>query len=205
PLIALNCGALPESLLESELFGIEGGVATGVAARRGKFELADGGTLFLDELGDMPPALQVKLLRALQEREVVRVGGESPIRVDVRLIAATHRDVEALVANGQLREDLYYRLKGIELELPPLRDRREDIPHLVRYFVDQFCAKESIRTPAITRDASALLLEHDYPGNVRELQNLIEGAVSLASDSIDAELLRSLRSSAAPGGTGPEA
>ena len=205
PLVALNCGALPESLLESELFGIEGGVATGVSARRGKFELADGGTLFLDELGDMPAALQVKLLRAIQEREVVRVGGETPIRVDVRLVAATHRDVASLVANGTLREDLYYRLKGIELELPPLRERREDIPYLVRHFIEQFCARESIRTPALDREASAFLLEHDYPGNVRELQNLIEGAVSLASGAIDVELLRSLRSSTAPAPSGPEA
>jgi transcriptional regulator with PAS, ATPase and Fis domain len=205
PLVAINCGALPESLLESELFGIEGGVATGVSARRGKFELADGGTLFLDELGDMPPALQVKLLRALQEREVVRVGGDAPIRVDVRVVAATHRDVGALLAQGKLREDLYYRLKGIELELPPLRERREDIPYLVRHFVDQFCALEKMRPPAISREASALLLDHDYPGNVRELQNLVEGAVSLASGAIDAELIRSLRSSSSGAPSGPEA
>ena len=205
PLVALNCGALPESLLESELFGIEGGVATGVAARRGKFELADGGTLFLDELGDMPPVLQVKLLRALQEREVVRVGGESPIEVDVRLVAATHRDLDALVAEGRIREDLYYRLKGVELVLPPLRERREDVPHLVRHFLDQFCTREEIPVPALTREASALLLEHDYPGNVRELQNLIEGAVSLAVGMIDAELLRSLMGRIDAVGSGPEA
>jgi transcriptional regulator with GAF, ATPase, and Fis domain len=205
PLVAINCGALPESLLESELFGIEGGVATGVSARRGKFELADGGTLFLDELGDTPPALQVKLLRALQEREVVRVGGDAPIRVDVRVVAATHRDVGHLVASGKLREDLYYRLKGIELELPPLRERREEIPYLVRYFVDQFCAREKIRPPTISREASALLLDHDYPGNVRELQNLVEGAVSLSSGTIDAELIRSLRSSSSAAPAGPEA
>jgi transcriptional regulator with GAF, ATPase, and Fis domain len=209
PLVALNCGALPESLLESELFGIEGGVATGVAARRGKFELADGGTLFLDELGDMPPSLQVKLLRALQEREVVRVGGERPIRVDVRVVAATHRDLDALVAEKRLREDLHYRLKGVELMLPPLRERREDIPHLVRHFLEEFCARERIAVPAITREASALLLEHDYPGNVRELQNWIEGAASLADGAIDAELLRSLQgrpaAAPAPPSSGPEA
>jgi transcriptional regulator with PAS, ATPase and Fis domain len=205
PLVALNCGALPESLLESELFGIEGGVATGVAARRGKFELADGGTLFLDELGDMPPALQVKLLRALQEREVVRVGGEAPVQVDVRVVAATHRDVEALVAEGRIREDLFYRLKGVELTLPPLRERREDVPHLVRHFLDQFCAREEIAVPALSHEASALLLEHDYPGNVRELQNLVEGAASLAEGTIDAELLRSLMGAAPPSAAGPEA
>ncbi len=200
PLVALNCGALPESLLESELFGIEGGVATGVQARRGKFELADGGTLFLDELGDMPPVLQVKLLRALQEREVVRVGGEQPVRVDVRVVAATHRHLEALVAEGTFREDLYYRLKGVELELPPLRERREDIPHLVRLFVDDFCAREKMPPPQLSREALQLLLEHDYPGNVRELQNLIEGAISLADGRIEADLLRSL---AGPGAAPP--
>jgi len=203
PLVALNCGALPESLLESELFGIEGGVATGVQARRGKFELADGGTLFLDELGDMPPVLQVKLLRALQEREVVRVGGEEPVAVDVRVVAATHRHLERLVAEGRFREDLYYRLKGVEVELPPLRERREDIPHLVRFFVEDFCRRENVPPPMFSKEALALLLEHDYPGNVRELQNLVEGAVSLADRKVDAELLRSLIGGAPPQ-TGPE-
>jgi Nif-specific regulatory protein len=192
PLVALNCGALPESLLESELFGIEGGVATGVSARRGKFELADGGTLFLDEIGDMSPVLQVKLLRALQEREVVRIGGEEPTPVDVRVVAATHRDLEARVAEGTFREDLYYRLRGVELELPPLRERREDIPHLVRQFVEEFCRREKVAPPHVSREAQALLLGHDYPGNVRELQNLIEGAISLADGTISVELLRSL-------------
>ncbi len=163
-LVAINCGALPESLLESELFGIEGGVATGVSARRGKFELADGGTLFLDEIGDMAPALQVKLLRALQEREIVRLGGERPIPVDVRLVAATHRSLEELVAEGRFREDLYYRIKGVELELPPLRQRREEIPLLVRHFVEQFCRREGIPVPQISREALALLLDYDYPG-----------------------------------------
>jgi Nif-specific regulatory protein len=203
PLVALNCGALPESLLESELFGIEGGVATGVQARRGKFELADGGTLFLDELGDMPPVLQVKLLRALQEREVVRVGGEEPVAVDVRVVAATHRHLERLVAEGRFREDLYYRLKGVEVELPPLRERREDIPHLVRFFVEDFCRRENVPPPMFSKEALALLLEHDYPGNVRELQNLVEGAVSLADRKVDAELLRSLIGGAPPQ-AGPE-
>jgi len=203
PLVALNCGALPESLLESELFGIEGGVATGVQARRGKFELADGGTLFLDELGDMPPVLQVKLLRALQEREVVRVGGEEPVAVDVRVVAATHRHLERLVAEGRFREDLYYRLKGVEIELPPLRERREDVPHLVRFFVEDFCRRENVPPPMFSKEALALLLEHDYPGNVRELQNLVEGAVSLADRKVDAELLRSLIGGAPPQ-AGPE-
>jgi len=193
PLVAINCGALPESLLESELFGIEGGVATGVSARRGKFELAHQGTLFLDEIGDLSPVVQVKLLRALQEREVVRIGGEEPIRVDARVVAATHRDLEARVASGDFREDLYYRIRGVELELPALRERREDIPHLVRHFVEEFCRREAVAPPPISREALALLLEHDYPGNVRELQNVIEGAISLAADGqVDAELVSSL-------------
>ncbi len=204
PLVALNCGALPESLLESELFGIEGGVATGVTARRGKFEIADGGTLFLDEIGDMAPSLQVKLLRALQEREIVRVGGERSIRVDVRIVAATHRSLEELVGGGAFREDLFYRIKGVELELPPLRDRREDIPLLVRHFLEQFGRREGIPAPTLAKDALPLLVEHDYPGNVRELQNLIEGAAALADGAIDAALLRSLLGSGARTG-GPEA
>jgi transcriptional regulator with PAS, ATPase and Fis domain len=191
-LIALNCAALPESLLESELFGIEGGVATGVDARPGKFELADQGTLFLDEIGDMQPAIQVKLLRALQEREVVRVGGRRPIRVDVRLVAATHRDLEALVEEGPFREDLYYRLKGVDIELPPLRRRRSDIPHLVRYFIEEFCRREGIPVPQFHSEALALLMAYDYPGNVRELRNVVEGAASLAEGEITAELLRSV-------------
>jgi transcriptional regulator with GAF, ATPase, and Fis domain len=190
-LIAVNCAALPESLLESELFGIEGGVATGVQARPGKFELADRGTLFLDEIGDMDVALQVKLLRALQEREVVRVGGRRPIPVDVRLVAATHQDLETLVDEGRFREDLYYRLKGVEVELPPLRERRQDIPHLVRTFVEEFCRREEIPAPAFRPEALALIVAHDFPGNVRELQNLIEGAVSLADKEVDADLVRS--------------
>ncbi|HEX5757619.1 MAG TPA: sigma 54-interacting transcriptional regulator [Thermoanaerobaculia bacterium] len=200
-LIAINCAALPESLLESELFGIEGGVATGVQARPGRFELADHGTLLLDEIGDMQIALQVKLLRALQEREIVRVGGRRSIPVDVRLVAATHQDLEAMVERGQFREDLYYRLKGVEVELPPLRQRRQDIPLLVRTFTEEFCRREGIPVPPFRPEALALLLAHDYPGNVRELQNLVEGAVSLAEGEVDAELLRSLLA-ASPGGDG---
>lgn len=196
-LVALNCAALPESLLESELFGIEGGVATGVQARRGKFELADQGTLFLDEIGDMKPALQVKLLRALQEREVVRVGGQEAIPVDVRLVAATHQNLEQMIDQGRFREDLFYRLKGVEVEIPPLRERRADIPHLIRYFTEVFCETERIEPPQFSPDALALLMSYDYPGNVRELQNLVEGAVSLAEGSIDLELVQSLISAPA--------
>jgi two-component system response regulator HydG len=200
-LIALNCAALPESLLESELFGIEGGVATGVQARVGKFELADGGTLFLDEIGDMQPAVQVKLLRAIQEREVVRVGGHRPIRVDVRLVAATHRDLEDLVEAGGFREDLYYRLKGVEVDLPPLRERREDMPHLVRHFLEEFCRQEEIEPPLVRPEALELLMSHDYPGNVRELQNVVQGAVSLVdreTGEIDADLVRSMLGASSP-------
>lgn len=191
-LIAINCAAMPESLLESELFGIEGGVATGVQARRGKFELADGGTLFLDEIGDLDFPLQVKLLRALQEREVVSVGGHKAIPVDVRVVGATHRNLEALIAEGRFREDLYYRLKGVDVELPPLRRRREDIPHLVRLFLEEFCRREEIFPPSVDSEALALLLGYDYPGNVRELQNLVEGAVSLADGPVDVDLLHHL-------------
>ncbi|MDH3746526.1 MAG: sigma 54-interacting transcriptional regulator [Acidobacteriota bacterium] len=194
PLVTVNCGSLPESLLESELFGIEAGVATGVEARRGKFELADGGTLFLDEIGDMEPPLQVKLLRALQEREVVRVGSSEPIAVDARLVAATHRDLETLVAGGSFREDLYYRLKGVEIRLPPLRERRQDIPHLVKHFAEDFCRREQIALPRIRPATLSLLLAYDFPGNVRELQNLIEAAVSLTEGEVDTELVRSLLS-----------
>lgn len=192
PLVAVNCSSMPESLLESELFGIEAGVATGVSARRGKFEVADAGTLFLDEVGDIEPAVQVKLLRALQEREVVRVGGHEPRPVDVRLVAATHQDLERLVAEKLFREDLYYRLKGVEISLPPLRQRREDIPHLVRHFVELFCERESIPVPRIASETISLLLAYDFPGNVRELQNVMEAAVSLSQDVVDRELVQSL-------------
>ncbi|MEM1176916.1 MAG: sigma 54-interacting transcriptional regulator [Acidobacteriota bacterium] len=191
-LVAINCGALPEALLESELFGIEGGVATGVAARRGKFELADGGTLFLDEIGDMQPALQVKLLRALQEREVTHVGGQRPIPVDVRVVAATHQTLEDRIREGSFREDLYYRLKGVDIELPALRHRRQDVPYLVRLFIEEFCRREGLEPPSLGPEALGLLLSYDFPGNVRELQNLVEGAVSLADVKIDVELLRSM-------------
>jgi len=196
-LISLNCAALPESLLESELFGIEGGVATGVQARRGKFELAHRGTLFLDEIGDLQPPLQVKLLRALQEREVVKVGGQKPIPVDVRVVAATHRNLETLIGTNEFREDLYYRLKSVEIELPPLRERRQDIPLLVRHFMAEFCASEEISPPHLEAEAQGLLLQYDYPGNVRELKNLVEGAISLADATVDADLLRGLMGSAA--------
>ena len=198
PLIALNCTAIPESLLESELFGIEGGVATGVRARAGQFELASGGTLFLDEIGDLDLGIQAKLLRALQEREITRVGGHQPIPVDVRLVAATHRDLEAAIEEGSFRGDLYYRLKGVEVRIPPLNERRQDIPPLVSYFAEEFCRREGIALPSFSRDALDLLFHYDYPGNVRELQNLVEAAVSLSDTRIDGELIQSMVGSATP-------
>jgi DNA-binding NtrC family response regulator len=151
----------------------------------------------------MQPAVQAKLLRALQEREVVRLGGAKPVPVDVRLVAATHRDLEAGLGEGEFREDLYYRIKGVEVLLPPLRERRQDIPHLVRHFAERFCAREGIELPPFRSDALALLLAHDYPGNVRELQNVVEGAVSLAEGEVNAALVRSLLGSTAASGPEP--
>jgi two-component system response regulator HydG len=180
PFVAINCAALPESLLESELFGIERGVATGVEARSGRFEAAQGGTLFLDEIGDMPPALQSKLLRVLQEREIERVGGRRRVPIDVRVLAATHARLAERIARGEFREDLYYRLRVVEIALPPLRERREDIPKLTRYFLDRFASREGRDAPSLERDAYAALLAHDFPGNIRELENLLEGAAALS-------------------------
>jgi transcriptional regulator with GAF, ATPase, and Fis domain len=191
PFVPINCAAVPETLLEAELFGIERGVATGVAARIGKFELAGGGTLFLDEVGDLSGVLQSKLLRVVQEREVERVGGRQRLHVDVRLITATHRDLEAMMAVGDFRQDLYYRLRVVELELPPLRERREDVALLAHHFLRVHGRRFSRERLSLSRGALELLLRHDYPGNVRELENLLEAAVALAaSDQIDASDLR---------------
>jgi two-component system NtrC family response regulator len=185
PLVKVNCAALPEALLESELFGHEKGAFTGaVAARQGRFELAHGGTLFLDEIGDLPLHLQVKLLRVLQEREFERVGSSRPISVDVRLIAATHRDLAALVKAGSFRDDLYYRINVVTIVVPPLRERREDIPPLIDHFVRVFAEVNRKRIAGLTREARDLLLRYDYPGNVRELENLVERAVVLTRDDV---------------------
>ena len=184
PLVAINCAAVPETLLESELFGIERGVATGVDARPGRFETADGGTLFLDEIGDMPLSLQAKLLRVLQEREIERVGGRRRIPIDVRVLAATHARLVEKIASGEFREDLYYRLRVVEIALPPLRERREDIPRLVRYFLERFAAREGRPVPTLDREAFAALLVHDFAGNIRELENLLEGAASLSRGNL---------------------
>ncbi len=181
PFIAINVGALPETLLESELFGHEKGAFTGAAERRiGRFELADTGTLFLDEIGDIPPATQVKLLRVLEEREVTRVGGTNPIRVNVRVVAATNQPLRQLVEEGRFRSDLYYRLNVLSIYLPPLRERRGDIPLLVRRFVRQFSAQHDRPFHGISADAMQIMSDYGWPGNVRQLKNLIESMVVLA-------------------------
>src|SRR5438093_2572851 len=176
PFIAVNCAALPENLLESELFGHEKGAFTSaMTQRRGRFELADGGTIFLDEIGDIPPAMQAKLLRVLQERRFERVGGTESIEVDVRVIAATNRSLQKLVAEGKFREDLYYRVNVVKIDLPPLRERREDIPLLAAYFADKY-AKPGDPPKKIPPQAMEVLLNYSWPGNIRELENAIERA-----------------------------
>lgn len=184
PFVAINCAALPETLLESELFGIERGVATGVEARAGKFELAKGGTVFLDEVGDIPLTLQAKLLRVLQEREVEKLGGRRRIPIDVRILSATHRNLEEMIERGEFRQDLYYRLKVVEIVLPPLRERKDDIPKLVRFFLDKYGKREGLKDVRITQEALQKVMRYPFPGNVRELENLIEGALALTTDPI---------------------
>lgn len=180
PFVAINCAAIPETLLESELFGHEKGAFTGAVARKpGKFEVAHRGTLFLDEIGDLPFALQAKILRAIEERSFDRVGGTTPLHVDVRLVAATNKDLRAAVAARQFREDLYFRLSVFPITIPPLRERSEDVPLLARYFVDRFC--KDLKKPALrlSLKPEAALAEYAWPGNVRELQNCIERAIIL--------------------------
>ena len=181
PFVALNCAALPEALLESELFGHEKGAFTGaVAARKGKFEQAEGGTLLLDEIGEMDPRLQAKILRAIQEREIDRLGGAAPVKVDVRILAATHRDLAAEVAKGRFREDLYFRLAVVRLRIPALRERREDILPLARHFAERYARANGLPDRGLTPAAEAVLLRHAWPGNVRELENTLHRAVLLA-------------------------
>ncbi|GAB4229324.1 MAG: sigma-54 dependent transcriptional regulator [Acidobacteriota bacterium] len=181
PFVALNSGGIPPDLLESELFGHVRGAFTGaVAAKKGLFELADGGTVFLDEIGNLPPQTQGKLLRVIQEREFRRVGGLENIKVDVRLIAATNVDLKAAVERGDFREDLYYRLNVITIHLPPLRERKSDIPLLVEHFIRRFCEANARPLCRVDPQAMRLLMEYDWPGNVRELENTIERAVVLA-------------------------
>ncbi len=176
-----TCGALPETLIESELFGHERGAFTGADREmRGRFELADGGTLLLDEIGDLPRGPQVKLLRVLQEQAIERLGASRTIHLDVRVIAATNRDLEALIRTGEFREDLYYRLNVVTIELPPLRARREDIPLLVDHFVNQFAGETGGIARRVSREAMDALVRYAYPGNVRELENLVHRAVVLS-------------------------
>jgi len=175
PFVKLNCAAVPAELIESELFGHERGAFTGaVAARRGKFEQADGGTLFLDEVGDMPAAMQAKVLRVLQEGELERVGGQQTLKVDVRVVAATNKHLEAEVKAGRFREDLYYRLAVVPIHAPPLRERREDVPELAVRFLVEACERNGRRPMRLAREAVLVLQGHDWPGNVRELRNLVE-------------------------------
>ena len=181
PFLKINSTAIPENLLESELFGFERGAFTGaVASKPGKFELADKGTLFLDEIGDVPPATQVKLLRVLQEREFERLGGTRTIKVDVRLIAATNRDLREALEQGTFREDLYYRLNVVPIDIAPLRERKEDIPDLVNLFVSRFAAESGKLIEGITPQAIEVLVNYHWPGNVRELQNIVERACALS-------------------------
>ncbi|MEX0752439.1 MAG: sigma-54 dependent transcriptional regulator, partial [Xanthobacteraceae bacterium] len=186
PFVAVNCGAIPENLVESILFGHEKGAFTGATERHaGKFAEADGGVLFLDEVGELPPAAQVKLLRAIQEGEIEPVGGRKPVKVDVRLISATNRNLMADVKNGRFREDLFYRLHVFPITVPPLRDRLEDVPDLVRHFLARFCAEEGKRIRSVSAEVLALLRGHYWPGNVRQLENAVFRAVVLAEgDSI---------------------
>ncbi len=193
PFIGINCAALSEGVLESELFGHEKGSFTGAVAKRiGRFELADGGTLFLDEVGDLPLSTQVKLLRVLQERSFERVGGNDQIKVDVRVLAATHRDLKRLTSEGKFREDLYYRLNVVHIDVPPLRDRKDDIPVLVSSFIQKFNDEKNYGIKGISRDVMQILLNYKWPGNVRELENAIESAMALSTtDVIEAKYLPS--------------
>ena len=185
PFVKINSTAIPENLLESELFGFEKGAFSGAASSKpGKFELADKGTLFLDEIGDVPAATQVKLLRVLQEREFERLGGTRTLKVDVRLIAATNRDLRAALENGTFREDLYYRLNVVAIDIPPLREHKQDIPELAQFFLQKFGREGARPVKSITPTAMKMLVEFHWPGNVRELENVIQRAVTLARSEV---------------------
>lgn len=189
PFVGLNCAALSEGILESELFGHEKGAFTGaVSQRKGRFEYADGGTMFLDEVGDMPISTQIKLLRVIEEGEIVRVGSNIPVSVDVRILSATNRDLDEAIRDGKFREDLFYRLKVVTIDLPPLRERRADIPLMIRAFIDEFSKKYHKEGIQITKAARNLLIKYRWPGNVRELMNCIESMVAVTSDkTLDTE------------------
>jgi Nif-specific regulatory protein len=184
PLVTVNCAAIPQDLLEAELFGYEKGAFTGAyTTKKGKFELAQGGTIFLDEIGDMPPTLQVKILRVIQEKEVERIGGTRPIKVDVRIVAATNRDLERLMREGKFREDLYYRLSVVPIFIPPLRERKEDIPILVQHFLETF-SREYKKEVVISPEVMDAFMRYHWPGNVRELRNVVERMVILDTDGV---------------------
>ena len=208
PFVAVNCAALPESLLESELFGYERGAFTGATrSKPGRFELADGGTLFLDEVGEMGPSVQAKLLRVLDRKEFERLGGTRTIRTDVRIIAATNRDLEADVASGRFRRDLFYRLNVVSIRLPPLRERKEDIPLLVEHFVRKFNERMGKKVKGVSPEAMRLLMDYDWPGNVRELENAIESAFVMGKGDLITpedlpEAVRGREGSAVPEGKG---
>ena len=185
PFVEVNCAAIPEELIESELFGHEKGAFTGaLARRRGKFELADGGTLFLDEVGDMSLKTQAKVLRALEEQAFERVGGKDTLNVDVRVLAASNRDLEAAIREGRFRDDLYYRLNVIPIEVPPLRARKDDIPQLVDHFIAHFCSENGKRPKTVSGEALGYFLAYDWPGNVRELRNMVERLVIMAPGDV---------------------
>jgi len=182
---AVNCAAINENLLESELFGHEKGSFTGAhAEKKGLFEVADKGTLFLDEIGELDISMQAKLLRALQEREIRRVGGTRPIKIDVRVVAATNRDLRAMVADGRFRDDLYYRINVLSIDVPPLRERREDIPVLIDYFLKKHTRNTSRLIRGLTPDARSVMLDYAWPGNVRQLESAIERAILLAENDL---------------------
>src|SRR5204862_3831796 len=195
PFVTINCAAVPSELIESDLFGHERGSFTGAAARHlGKFEQAHGGTLFLDEIGDMPPPMQAKLLRVLQEGELERIGGERPVVVDTRVITATHRDLEALVRKGTFREDMYHRIFVFPILLPPLRERRGDIPLLADHFARQIADQNGWKLRGFTDEALAELTHYAWPGNVRELRNVVERLLLLTDDAVDAATVRQVLS-----------
>jgi two-component system NtrC family response regulator len=200
PLVKVNCAAIPETLLESELFGYERGAFTGAYQRKmGKFELANKGTVFLDEIGDISPLLQSKLLRVIQEKEIERLGGLHPIKVDVRIIVATNKNLDEEVKKGTFREDLYYRLNVVNIQIPPLRERKEDIPLLIDFFLKRFNDKHKREIRGFTREARDMLIKYDYPGNVRELENIIERATVLTrGDHISKEDLPALSDKVQP-------
>ena len=203
PFIKINCTAIPENLLESELFGHEKGAFTGaVGSKPGKFELADKGTIFLDEIGDVPGTIQVKLLRVLQDRDFERLGGTKTLKVDVRVVAATNQDLRAALEDGTFRQDLYYRLNVVPINIPPLRDRREDIPYLIDHFIARFALVSGKPITGMTPAAQKLLMDFPWPGNVRELENIIERAVALSTGAVlDAADIRLDLSPAQPSGS----